>query len=609
MSDKCPIPEEFAEWIDRSLEGTITPEQWARLDSEIATNETACDFYVRYLAIYMGLFYEEGVQSELLDLYLEPTPGPGKALDASGQKIKERVDHATPEHTMQETPWKLNAQKDAIKQFAEESLKKNKREQERVLAELQYKAYRARRRQLIVGISSLAALVAIALFVWLAPRPISESPEWANQPTLIEQPLVAEIVTSSEAIWDQNDLSTDTGTRLRAVPLFLKQGLVLIAFDKGAEVLLQAPCNIILENPEQMYLEGGSVAVTASEGYGGFIVRTLTGVVVDIGTEFGVIVRQNHTLETQVYKGAVDLRSGSDPARFATSMHLVKGQAGTVNQAGKVVLAVYRAHQIMREMPEKPGFAIAGKRLSLADVVGGGNGFGTGINDRGIDTTTGVIIDVKTISLDYKPDIIGYVAVPELPMIDGVFVPDGRAGPIQISSSSLKYAGCPKTSGAILTGLRIFNGGWHAYTENGVLNVRHELTLNGQAYGPQRCIAMRANQGITFDLDEIRATISGLKLDMFTTLYGVSETAWEKSGKKSRADFWILVDGVVHVTKTMASSQGSAFASVALTDQDRFLTLMTTEGDDGMGTDWTMFAEPALKLLPIKQESKQQEKL
>ena len=61
MSEKRAVPADFAEWIDRALEGALDPKQWARLDAEIATNEAACDFYVRYLAIYMGLVYKEGV--------------------------------------------------------------------------------------------------------------------------------------------------------------------------------------------------------------------------------------------------------------------------------------------------------------------------------------------------------------------------------------------------------------------------------------------------------------------------------------------------------------------------------------------------------------------
>ncbi len=37
---------------------------------------------------------------------------------------------------------------------------------------------------------------------------------------------------------------------------------------------------------------------------------------------------------------------------------------------------------------------------------------------------------------------------------------------------------------------------------------------------------------------------------------------------------------------------------VELQPEDRFLTLVTTDGGDGVGTDWALFAEPVLELIP-----------
>jgi hypothetical protein len=90
-----------------------------------------------------------------------------------------------------------------------------------------------------------------------------------------------------------------------------------------------------------------------------------------------------------VYKGTVDLRSGSDPIRFDKAKRLETGQAGTVSASSEVVATDFCPNEILREMPHAPAFGIPGKRLNLADVIGGGNGFGTGHPDSGINPLTG----------------------------------------------------------------------------------------------------------------------------------------------------------------------------------------------------------------------------
>ena len=49
------MPPDFAEWVLRSLDGTITPEQFAQLDHEIATNDKARAYYLEFIATYVGL--------------------------------------------------------------------------------------------------------------------------------------------------------------------------------------------------------------------------------------------------------------------------------------------------------------------------------------------------------------------------------------------------------------------------------------------------------------------------------------------------------------------------------------------------------------------------
>ena len=79
-----------------------------------------------------------------------------------------------------------------------------------------------------------------------------------------------------------------------------------------------------------------------------------------------------------------------------------------------------------RIMPARDAYGIPGKRLGLADMVGAGNGLDTGVWGQGIDASTGQIASRRTI---LKKRDNGFVAVPSLPFIDGVFVPDSATVP------------------------------------------------------------------------------------------------------------------------------------------------------------------------------------
>jgi hypothetical protein len=72
------------------------------------------------------------------------------------------------------------------------------------------------------------------------------------------------------------------------------------------------------------------------------------------------------------------------------------------------------------------------------------------------------------------------------------------------------------------------------------------------------------------------------------------------------ADFWVLVDGKVRYSLRNCRQKGKLTdISVELSDKDRFLTLVTTDGGDpdilriyerAISCDWCVFAEPVLEL-------------
>jgi hypothetical protein len=507
-----------------------------------------------------------------------------EALEQAGQPASRRLEDSDSEHgyTLSELD-QQDAGKVTIEITARRRLDRFRAQEQHRLEELAYREYRAKRRQLIIGCSAAVALVTLVILALVVP-PFTKSPEVAQPAGQVIPPVVAKITDAHNALWNRPDFSTAVGTRLTASSMALKQGLLELTFNSGVVAILQAPCQLRLDDPERMFLQQGIVSVEVRNGANGFVIQTPTGTVTDHGTEFGVAVYSNGQTETQVYQGEVALQSNSG----GKSVVLTRAQAAVIQASGEIIRKIFRPGRMMRKVPERTGLGIPGQCLNLADVVSGGNGFETGTPDQGIDLLTGM---PKSIRRAYFPARIGknsYIQVPTLPFVDGVFVPDSSAGSVQISSTGLEFKNGPDTNHQFCGD--IFGGAW-TFSRNGL----QSFGLNGQDYGTgMRAIYAHANLGITFDLQAIRDTIPGVSISRFSAQCGVSVT---NSKSQSKVDFWILVDGVQRLHHAdMSSNTGGKNINIELNATNRFLTLIATDSDLATVNDWGLFAEPLLNL-------------
>ncbi|MHC4356237.1 MAG: FecR domain-containing protein [Planctomycetota bacterium] len=190
------------------------------------------------------------------------------------------------------------------------------------------------------------------------------------------QRAVAELGDSLHARWAQTPDSND----LRAGPLELREGVAEITLKDGARVLIQAPCEFELLSANHMKLAGGSVTAFVPEQARGFRVITPQSEIVDFGTKFGVSVASSTAYAVHVFEGWVGLEP--DPRQTGTGKRkdLRDGQSAVADASGsvRVEALMQRPKRFLQQMPDAYQIGIPGKRLNLADVVGGGNGFGTG---------------------------------------------------------------------------------------------------------------------------------------------------------------------------------------------------------------------------------------
>lgn len=449
--------------------------------------------------------------------------------------------------------------------------------------------------------AACAAVIMFFVYLHFAPLPSSS----------IE---VATLVDQMDVQWGQSWMALDTGSRLwtNQGRLSLQKGIINILYDDGVSVLVEGPASFEIDQ-SRLWLDYGRLYSRVSGTGLGFTVKTPTSQFIDMGTEFGVQADVNGSSELHVMKGNVQLFAGTGNAgkfgKMTTQGHAVRYDS----YHGHIQDIPIKTDAFIRTIDSKKQVVWRGQEyIDLADIVGGGNGFGTGKYGYIVDQLSGNIIPKPTIypnnQIRKKSD---YTVCNSSPFIDGVFVPDGENGPVQISTRGDLFPDCPDTSGECWIGIQ--NGTTHQII--GEIK-EHFLSLNGVEYGtPQKAgVFLHANQGITFDLEQIRQSVPFANIDRFTSLCGLSDTIYEPSifenGKAPYSreasysppgHFWVLVDGELRFSTIVQSPLDNAVSiDVPISAQDRFLTIAATDINKDYAFVWTLFAEPKLHLSNMK---------
>ena len=452
----------------------------------------------------------------------------------------------------------------------------------------------------------------------------------------------------SEAANQKSEIISDKSVIHLGDRMGLKSGLLEITYDTGAVVILQGPVTYEVESPVGGYLSVGRLTARLEKKsevggqrseirgqrseirgqrseirgqrseirgqrseirgqrseVGGqraesdnqqFAIRTPTALVTDLGTEFGVEVDLQGVTKSHVFRGLVRVQAVAPDGRVRDDGRLLhenesarveRGARGTV-----LVVPMAEAIEFIHQVP-KPSIT----SLDLVDVVAGGDGF-SGKRNRGIDPTTGRTADQQPVPRGLTGDH-QYHRVESLPLVDGVFVPDGGNGPVQIDSAGNTFDGFDKTDNSSCG--HIWAAGRVTFADSDEV---FGTELGGVEYGASGhgAIFMHANKGITFDLEAIRRANPGRKLVRFRTTAGNTEIESE-GGRSIFADLWVLVDGQVRFRRReVCSFNGAMPIDIALADGNRFLTLVSTDGGNTSLADWIMFGDPRLELLDSTQ--------
>jgi hypothetical protein len=356
-----------------------------------------------------------------------------------------------------------------------------------------------------------------------------------------------------------------------------------------------------------------------------FTIRTPTATVEDLGTEFGVEVLQSGETASHVFQGRVVMRTaGAGDGRSGTraekpespnpripnpELILSAGQSARVekdDKSGELKLlsgdkaASSAQTKYVRRLREPPKF------LDLLDIVAGGNGLGNR-RERGVDPTSGVQ-DPQFVPRERGGEPHGkYRLVGWHKLIDGVFVPDGKVGSVQLDSAGHVYDAFPATDG------RVFGSIWPRAAELEPYDRRMEI-INywvyamgpGEQFMPERrgLLSLSSNVGITFDLEAMRRECPDIRPSRFRAVAGLADArrTCAEHGEDSSllpssvaVDLWVFVDGRLKFKQLqLRPESGTVKVDVELGPGDRFLTLAVTDGGDEITSDWFVLGDPVL---------------
>ncbi len=197
--------------------------------------------------------------------------------------------------------------------------------------------------------SLLIAAVLTSLGLWFASmidvsnpekiaRDSSASPSKATIDPTLE--IVGKITGMVDCKWADPQTETFQGANvLFGRKYALASGLMEITYKTGAKVILQGPVTYEVEAKNGGFLPVGRLTgKVVAETAKGFVIRTPSATITDLGTEFGVAVAEQGDVRVHVFAGVVDFQCISQGGQSHEGHRLVAGYSAQI-KSGKITVS------------------------------------------------------------------------------------------------------------------------------------------------------------------------------------------------------------------------------------------------------------------------------
>jgi hypothetical protein len=394
---------------------------------------------------------------------------------------------------------------------------------------------------------------------------------------LVAQPQsFATVGSGVDAQWGGATVQLQAGQRLPGTPLVLQSGVAEIKFDTGVTMIVEAPARFQVRAANSVDLTSGQISAKVPEGAHGFAVQTTTTRIVDLGTEFGVVISADGSDEIDVFKGNV--RAAPQAAGTVAPLLLSEGQAAiSTGHDIKLDPAGAQPQAFVRSL-------ILPDSIDVVDLICGGDG-STHLRSGAIDQRTG---ESGLLISKSGPTVVpsDYHNVPRLQVVDGCFIPNGT----DIVDSARHTFDFGATNARTL--YKILAGGTIPWPRS---DEPFSAVLGGVDYSQPShgLILLHPNVGITFDLAAIRRIHPGVKLADFQAVVGNTCPGASRSAK---AHVFVLVDGVSRSDlPALSQSDGAVNLRVSLAEADRFLTIAIADNRTTVARNWIILGDPRLE--------------
>ena len=306
MNKLPPDASEIVDLVELLCQGEITSEENVRLEAILRTDKQARQYYVRYLYMHASLPMFSGAESDKQELVQLQ-----QILGASGSS-------ADPDQTESCLHTSVSKEDSEDRSFPSGVLG--------FLGECFQQGSSFLTKPGIFSLLVAIGLPGIVLLMLVVSL--------INQAPLEQQSVVATVVRTRDCVGCLGDGHTWllAGTDLTAGErLTLRKGVVEIEFADGARVILEAPTAFEVRHANGGFLQMGRLAANVPNEAHGFSVETPLATVVDLGTDFGVLVAADGTAEAHVFTGEVEVATKTMPENpTSLTKRLCVGQAARI---------------------------------------------------------------------------------------------------------------------------------------------------------------------------------------------------------------------------------------------------------------------------------------
>ncbi len=135
---------------------------------------------------------------------------------------------------------------------------------------------------------------------------------------------------------------------LKGSKLVISQGTVELTFKSGVQSIIQAPATVTLKDDDVLHMQEGSAWFNVPSGAEGFRVYSSDLNVIDLGTEFGVVVKPKDYDEVHCLQGkikATALRARKESA------DLLAGESRRTDSIGRLIKIPSHSKLFLSELP------------------------------------------------------------------------------------------------------------------------------------------------------------------------------------------------------------------------------------------------------------------